>query len=347
MKDPDDASVKERIIAALEANDVFLILTHINPDGDSIGSLVALRGVLRDRGKECCALFPGEMPPEYRFLLGGEDLPRSVPLHQTWDAVVVLDVPSISRLPLSLNRRMPPCKELINIDHHETNDIRGTLNWVDSSASSVGEMLCRLLEHAQYRVSSEVATALYTAIVTDTGSFRFPNTSASSLEAAARLLTYGANAAHVAEQVYGTHSLQKFRLLALALGTLQTRVSGNVATMWVTKEMLQKTGASAVEADGFINYPRDIKGVEVAVLFKEEGPPGEVKVSLRSRRKDVLVSRVAERFQGGGHPAAAGCTLSGSAETVEKRILEAIAEELEQAGIPSPASSLSGSRSKG
>lgn len=347
MKDRDDASVKDRIIAALEENDVFLILTHVSPDGDSIGSLVALRGVLRDRGKECYALFPGDISPEYQFLLGGEDLPRSLPSNQTWDAVVVLDVPSVSRLPLSLNHQIPPCKELINIDHHETNDIRGSLNWVDPSASSVGEMLCHLLEHARYPITQRTATALYTAIVSDTGSFRFPNTSASSLEAAARLLTYGVNAAHVAENVYGSHSLRKFRLLGFALETLQTRLSGNVATMWVTNEMLEKAGASPVEADGFINFPREIKGVEVAVLFKEEGPAGEVKVSLRSKRRDVVVSRVAERFQGGGHPAAAGCTLSGSAETVQERILKAIAEELERAGIPASASSLSGSRSKG
>lgn len=347
MKDPDDASVKDRIIAALEENDLFLILTHVSPDGDSIGSLIALREVLRGQGKECCALFPGDMPPEYRFLLGGEDLLRTLPSNQTWDAVVVLDVPSISRLPLSLNRQMPPCRELINMDHHETNDIRGSINWVDPSASSVGEMLTHLLEHARYPIPPAVATALYTAMVTDTGSFRFPNTSASCLEAAARLLSYGANAAHVAEHVYGSHSLQKFRLLGLALGTLRTCLSGNAATMWVTSEMLEKAGASAVEADGFINFPRNIKGVEVAILFKEEGPPGEVKVSLRSRRKDVLVSRVAERFQGGGHPTAAGCTLSGSAETVQERILKATAEELERAGIPASSSSLSGSRSKG
>jgi phosphoesterase RecJ-like protein len=187
-----------------------------------------------------------------------------------------------------------------------------------------------------------VATALYTAILTDTGSFRFQNTTASSLEAAARLLTYGVKPAHVAEHVYGSHSLRKFRLLGLALGTLQTCLSGNVATMWVTKEMLDKAGASPIEADGFINFPRDIRGVEVAILFKEEGPAGEVKVSLRSKRINVVVSRVAERFQGGGHPNAAGCTLSGSAETVRKLVLKAIAEELERAGIPASASSPSG-----
>ena len=347
MKHRDDASARDRIISAIEENEVFLILTHVSPDGDSIGSLVALWRVLVHRGKQCFALFPGDMPPEYLFLLGGEDLLRSLPSGQKWDVVVLLDIPSISRLPLSLNRQIPPCKELINIDHHESNDIRGTINWVDPSASSVGEMLCHLLEHARYDVSSEVATALYTAILTDTGSFRFPNTTSSSLRAAARLVTYGVNPARVAQHVYGSHSLRKFQLLGLALATLQTCFSGKVAYMWVTKKMLDELGVSPVEADGFINFPREIRGVEVAILFKQEGPEGEVKVSLRSKRRNVVVSRVAEMFHGGGHPLAAGCTLSGSAETVQELILKAIAEELERAGMAASASSLSGSPSKG
>jgi phosphoesterase RecJ-like protein len=344
MKPSPGEPIKDKIVEAIRDDQVFLLLTHVSPDGDSLGSLVALRRILAGLGKECSVLFPGEIPPKYRFLIAGEEILQSVPPREKWDVVFLLDIPSASRLPASLRGEIPPCKELINIDHHASNNIEGSLNWIDARASSVGEMLFWLFDDAGYGISPDVATALYTAILTDTGSFRFPNTTSSSLQAAARLVDHGADPARVADEVYGSHSFRKYRLLTRVLGTLQTCCSRRVAYMWVTKEMLEKLGASAVEADGFINFPREIRGVEVAVLFKQDTDEKEVRVSLRSKGKRVEVGRVAEKFDGGGHPAAAGCTLTGSVRSVQQRVLQAIAEELaraDAAASASPASEVS------
>jgi len=347
MKSHDVNLIQNKIIEAIRNNLVFLLLTHVNPDGDALGSLVAMRRVLAGPGKECSVLFPGEIPPQYRFLIAAEEIVPSLPPRQKWDVVFLLDIPSASRLPVSLRGEVPPCKELINIDHHATNDIDGTLNWIDPSASSVGEMLFRLFDDAGYAISPHVATALYTAILTDTGSFQFPNTTSFSLKVAACLVDYGADPAYVADKVYGSHSVRKYRLLGRALETLQTCCSGRVAYMWVTKEMLQELGASIVQTDGFVDYPREIEGVEVAILFKQETDKEEVKVSLRSRGKLVEVRRVAEKFHGGGHPAAAACTLTGSVDPVQQRVLQAVAEEIARADAVASASPASETSSKG
>jgi phosphoesterase RecJ-like protein len=347
MKPHDINSIEKKIIEAIRDNRTFLLLAHISPDGDSLGSLVALRRILTSLGKRCSVLFPGEIPPEYHFLLVGETVLESPGPSEKWDVVFLLDIPSASRLPASLRGEIPPCSELINIDHHAGNDIDGTLNWVDPSASSVGEMLFRLFDDAGYGISADVATALYTAILTDTGSFRFPNTTSLSLTAAAQLVEYGADPARVADEVYGSHAFRKQRLLGKALGTLQTSCSGRVAYMWVTREMLKELGASAVESDGFINFAREIKGVEVAILFKQETDDEKVKISLRSRGNRVEVGRVAEKLGGGGHPAAAGCILTGSMETAEEQVLQAVAEELARTHLVASAPPAPGTSSKG
>ncbi len=329
-------TIRTEITEAVRAHQEFLLLAHVNPDGDSLGSAVALSRVLASLGKRSYFLFPGDPPPELSFLLSGEDLLRALPSRQRWEVIFVLDIPCASRLPESLSGKFPPCKELINIDHHGDNTVPGTINWVDPHVSCVGEMLFWLFQDAGYAITAGAATALYTAILTDTGSFRFPNTTSSCLTAAARLLDYGADAACVAEQVYARHSLQKYRLLGEALGTLQTCCSGRAAYIWVTKKMLDKIGISVVETEGFVNFPRDLKGIEVAVLFKEEEDTGKIKVSLRSKGNRVEVASIAAMFQGGGHPTAAGCVVSGSADSVQGRVLEAVAQELARADAAAP-----------
>jgi phosphoesterase RecJ-like protein len=347
MNPPDAKLIQDRIIEVIRDNQEFLLLTHVNPDGDALGSLVALRRALDGLGKKSCVLFPGDIPPEYRFVVAREEMLRSLSPTKTWDVVFILDTPCESRLPESLSSTVPDSKERINIDHHVGNTTHGTLNWVDPRASSVGEMLFRLFDRAGYAFSAEMATALYTAILTDTGSFRFPNTMSSSLKAGARLVELGADAAAVADRVYACHSLQKYRLLGEALSTLQRCCSGRAAFMWVTREMLRKVGGSLVETEGFVNFPRELEGVEVAILFKQEGDGQKVKVSLRSKKKAVEVERVAALFQGGGHPTAAGCTVSGPMEFVQEQVLKAVASELARADAFASGSAAEETSSKG
>ncbi len=318
----------DEIIEAIRGSEEFLLLTHVSPDGDALGSLVALGRVLSSLGKSRHLLLPGVIPPEYSFLALAEEISESPPARERWEVVFLLDTPCASRLPSSLSGGIPPCEKLINIDHHASNAIDGSLNWVDAQASSVGEMLYRLFDRAGYVISPDVATPLYTAILTDTGSFRFPNTTPSALMVAARLVERGADAADVADRVYGSHSLRKYKLLAEALATLQTGCCGRAALMWVTNEMLRKVGGSLLETDGFENFPRKVEGAEVAILFKQQDDAETVKVSLRSKRPAVDVSRGAARFKGGGHPMAAGCIMTGSTELVQEEVMKAVAEEL-------------------
>ncbi len=321
----------DQIIEVIRGNDEFLVLTHVNPDGDAVGSMIALGRVLSSLGKARHLLFPGEMPRGYTFLAVAGEIGPCLPTRKRWDVVFVLDIPCASRLPSPLSGQIPACQELINIDHHASNAIEGTLNWVDAHASSVGEMLYRLFSRAGYVISPDVATPLYVAILTDTGSFRFPNTTPSALRVASELVERGADAADIADRVYGSHSLREYRLLGEALATLQMCCSGRVALMWVTKEMREKIGASLVETDGFENFPRTIEGAEVVILFKQQDDGHRVKVSLRSKRDAIDVSRVAAQFQGGGHPTAAGCTITGSMPFVQGQVVEAVAEELGRA----------------
>ncbi len=331
MNSQPPEAIIDKIIETIRVNGEFLVVTHINPDGDGVGSLIALGRVLSSLGKSPHLLSPGLLSPECSFLAAAGEISSSLPARKRWDVVFVLDTPCVTRLPASLSEEIPPCKNLINIDHHAGNTIEGSLNWVDAGASSVGEMLYRLFDEARYSISPDVATPLYTAILTDTGSFRFPNTTPSALMAAAQLVERGADPADIAEHVYASHSLRKYRLLAEALATLQICCSGRAASMWVTNEMRQNVGASLLETDGFENFPRKIDGAEVAVLFKQQDDAQKVKVSLRARRNLVNVSRVAAQFRGGGHPKAAGCVITGSMELVQEQVLKAVAEELARA----------------
>jgi phosphoesterase RecJ-like protein len=329
-------STIDSIIEAIKRNEEFLVLTHLNPDGDGVGSLVALGRVLTALGKSCDLLSPGEIPPEYLFLANIGEIAPSIPSQERWDVVFLLDIPCLSRLPSALSGEVPACDILVNIDHHRGNSICGTLNWIDAEASSVGEMLYWLFEKAGYPLSSDVAAALYAAILTDTGSFRFPNVTPSALTAAARLLERGADAAAIADRVYASRSLRKYRLLEEALATLQTCCSNRAAFMWVTQDMLNKVGGSMGDTADFENFPRTLGGVEIAILFKQKTDCQTVHVSLRSRRCLHDVSRVAESFGGGGHPGAAGCVVTGSMLTVQEQVLTAVARQLARADSAAP-----------
>jgi phosphoesterase RecJ-like protein len=200
-------------------------------------------------------------------------------------------------------------------------------------------MLYQLCHTANYDIPAQVATPLYTAILTDTGSFRFSNVTPRALSTAASLVERGADAAAIADRIYGFHPLRKYKLLGKALATLQTCCSGRAAFMWVTQRMLKDVGGSLLDASEFENLPRTVKGTEIAILFKQKKDCRTVQVSLRSKRRLHDVSRLAESFGGGGHPAAAGCILTGSMASVQEQVLRAVERELAQTNPPVPPSS--------
>ncbi len=311
-------SFPEELKKVLFEGDSFLVTTHVNPDGDAVGSVLALGLALTGLGKRCELVVPRGVPALYRFLPGA-GMARANPGGGPYACGVVLDCADLERPGPEVARHLASCAFLVNIDHHASNKHFGSLNIVDREAAATGEILYELLEFLGLTITPEIASNLYTALVTDTGSFQFANTTARSYRTAARLLEYGADHNTVQNLLFRQHSLTSLRLLGRCLGTLEVSPSKKVAWMWVTRQFLAETGSSLEECEGFADYPKSVAGVEVGVLFKEVAA-GEVRVSLRSKNY-LDVNEVAARFGGGGHERAAGCTLHGSLGEVQEKVI--------------------------
>jgi phosphoesterase RecJ-like protein len=229
------------------------------------------------------------------------------------DAAIILECDGISRTRLTgLERHY-----LINIDHHATARPFADVNWIDTNACATAEMIFLLAQRAGVKVSPEVATCLYTAVLTDTGSFCFPGTTARTFELAEELVRCGADPVHIAHNVYFSTSLSKMRLLGAALSSLSQQ--GNLVWMHITQEMMERCQATEEDCEGLVNYALSIGGIEVALFFREL-PSGDFRVSLRSKGS-VDVAAVAESFGGGGHECASGCGIGGPLANALDQIL--------------------------
>ncbi|MBI3988548.1 MAG: bifunctional oligoribonuclease/PAP phosphatase NrnA [candidate division NC10 bacterium] len=319
------SEVAPTIPEALKAANSVAILSHISPEADTLGSALALYLVLKDLGKDVALYNADPIPPRYLFLPGAEKIVRASCIPHPFDLYLVLDSGDRRRVGGLLDD-LPSGGAVINIDHHQSNERFGDLNWVEPAASSTGEMIYRLLQAMAVPISPEVATNLYAAIHADTGSFRFSNTTPSALRAAADLLERGAKAGEVVEGLYEQQSVKALRFLGKILLELERSEDGAIASFTIGSSELKAAGIEMEETDGFINYPRSLKGVKVALAFKELSP-GLVKVSLRSKGQ-VDVAKIASVFRGGGHQNAAGCILSGGLGEVKERVLAEVRRAL-------------------
>ncbi len=313
-----------QVIELIESKRRFAITSHVRPDGDSLGSSLGLYWLLRALGKEVEVIMRDPVPHAYSRLPGAAEVRVTPAVDRDYDAVFVIECSDIER---------PGLKDLdkqfvVNIDHHSTTALFGTINWIDSTASAVGEMIYNLCKAIGVRVTREIAECIYTALVTDTGSFHYSNTTDRTFKIASELVRAGVKPAKVAENVFNSHPWSKLDLLTQVLSTLRRDSSGRVAWMRQTLEMKEVAGAFDEDGDGFVNYPLSVGCVE-AVAFLKECAPGVYRASLRSKG-DVNVARVAEQFGGGGHRNAAGCTLRGSWEEVERTIVQALVEAVER-----------------
>jgi bifunctional oligoribonuclease and PAP phosphatase NrnA len=306
-----------KIIREIEANRSFLVTTHEGPDGDAVGSTMALTSFLLALGKDVTLYYCDPLPATYRFLPLADLVVHSIP-DRSFDVCFVLDAGELKRAGADIST-FNRFDKIINIDHHPYCEEFGDLNYVDPSASATGAMIYRVLETAGYAIDYNTALCVYVAIVTDTGSFRYSNANPEAFAISGKLVDLGINPWAVAEKLYESQPLKRLELLALALSTLTVSKTGEFASITVTLDMYQKTGANSELTDGFVNYPRSIHGVEVSVFFREI-KPGLFKVSFRSKGK-VNVSSLAMAFGGGGHNNAAGCTLTGSLEEVKENVL--------------------------
>ncbi|MFQ5881595.1 MAG: bifunctional oligoribonuclease/PAP phosphatase NrnA [Candidatus Methylomirabilales bacterium] len=305
------------IVAALRRTSSLAIFSHINPEGDTLGSALGCHLTVKALGKEVATFNPDPVPKNLRCLPGAAEVIRAERLSRPFDCYLVLDATNPSRVG-GLLTGLPPGSLVINIDHHISNTRFGTYNWVDPEAAATGEMVYHLIKEMGAPLFPEVAINLYVAILTDTGSFRYANTTPRALRVAVELIEAGVVPHEVADLLFDQREVRELHLLGTLLTRMQLSSDGTMAWMEVTREMLEREGLGPDALEGLINYPRSVKGVEVALLFKEEDGD-EVRVSLRSRGK-VDVAAVARAFEGGGHTNAAGCTLVGSLLEVRKRV---------------------------
>jgi len=289
-------------------HDAFFLLLHLNPDGDSVGSSLALALALQEKGKSVQVGYDDCMPASFRYLPGSDEIRHWSELNVQGAVAVLCDCSDQSRVggAVVLVETAPV---VFNLDHHPDNLHFGHFNLVDEQVSATGEIVYRLISELGVELTREIAEALYLAIVTDSGGFRYEHTSPATHRIAAALLEAGVQPHRVAQRIYDNRTESSLRLLATALDSLTRHEALPVAWVVLTHEDLIAAGARPEDAESVVAYPRSLEGVEVAFLVREE-EPHHVKVSLRSQSV-VNVGELAREFGGGGHLRAAGCRLSG------------------------------------
>jgi len=317
--------VLSQVVELIENKNKFGITTHIKPDGDGVGSSLGLCWLLRSLGKSAEVFVRGDIPSSYRSLPGADAIRDIEQLDAEYDAVFVIECSDLDR---------PGIKGLedqftVNIDHHATSAHFGTINWIDSTASAVGEMIYNLCKAIGGRVTREIAECVYMALVTDTGSFHFSNTTDRTLKVASELIKAGAKPAEISEAVYNNYSWSRIELMRQVLATVGRDESGQVATLRQTLAMRENAAAVDGDNNGFVNIPLAARDV-LAVVYMREVGKDEYRVSLRSKG-DINVARVAEKFGGGGHRNASGLRIEGDWDEKERELVAAVREAVDKA----------------
>ena len=303
----------KEVLNEIGRRDRFLLTSHARPDGDAVGSVLACWQILRQLGKKAQVVMADPVPVIYRPLPFADAIVQAREISNGFDAAIILECDSVQRTRLEgLDGRF-----LINIDHHSSARPFAHVNWIDPHACATAEMVYRLARQAGVPISPEIATCLYTAVLTDTGSFSFVGTNEHTFALARELVLCGADAARIAQGVYFSHPASKMRLLGAALSNLHRE--DKVTWMWATREHMATCEASDEDCEGLVNYALAIEGVEVAIFFRELADH-RYRVSLRSKGA-VNVAKVAEHFGGGGHDCASGCSIDGPLSVAVARIM--------------------------
>lgn len=316
----------------VRASQRFVLTTHVRPDGDALGSMLALAAALRQQGKQVQTVVSSSVAPRYAFMDPNRQVERFALPGTRWrevDAVVVLDTGTWNQLGDfgEFLRSLPAARAVI--DHHQTQDDLGAIRFVDASAEAAGRLAHQAITALGAAVTPEIASLLFVAIAMDTGWFRHSNTSADTFALQAELVRAGAKPDQLYEQLFERSTLARQKLMGLVLDRLTLTGGGRVAYSEIHRADYVTTGATPEDSEDLVNCTRGLDGVEVGLLFMEQ-PRGGVKVSFRSREQ-VNVARVAERFGGGGHRLASGATVEAALPEVRSRVLAAVGEAL---GVP-------------
>lgn len=316
----------DRILETIGGCENICVAGHVRPDGDCIGSQLAMTMALRNQGKKVVCWNEDVVPQKLRFL-DKDKLFQKPAANEEFDLVICLDSATRERLGKTesfIARR----KVLINIDHHESNTRYGDINWVSAREPSTGELVYRLLHEAGWAITKPIADCLYTAVSTDTGSFQYPSTRPATYHVAADLVKRGADLAKICNEVYQSYPLARVRLLRHVYNHFHLTHDNQIAYFWLKPEDFARAGASKEDSEGLIDHVRDIEPVVVACLF-EQAEPELVRLSLRSKSAQVNVSEIAALFGGGGHPAAAGARVKGRPMSVQRRVVAALKKALD------------------
>lgn len=319
----------DEISKVVQKNKNFLITSHINLDGDAIGSELALYFILKKLYKKVIILNQDRLLKIYDFLPGSDKVhylnnnrinPKSI------DVGIVLDCSNIKRIGRTYEI-FKDIKTIINIDHHTSNENYGNLNYLDCSASSVGEIIYELITSIDINLLDEkISTCLFTAIMTDTGSFRYSNVSSKTFGVASHLTRHRINSHLIANNIYNRNTYPGLKLLGEALLTLEIDESSYVSWLTITRKMLSDTNAKDEEIEGIIDIATTLNNVEISILFRET-KDNKIKISFRSKG-NFDVNRFAGKFKGGGHPNAAGCLCSGKLDEIKEKILSELFKEI-------------------
>ncbi|MFC5401983.1 DHH family phosphoesterase [Cohnella soli] len=315
----------------IRERDDFLIVSHVQPDGDAISSTVATGWLLDKLGKRYTMLNEGPVPSKLRYLWNsstietpGENGEKSV---KTYRNVICVDCADYARVGRSVSW-IAPDAVILNIDHHPTNDGFGAANLMKFDAAATAEILIELIDEFGIALDNDVATAIYTGLMTDTGGFRYSNTSPAVMAMASRLLKEGVNGPELAEHLLERMTPGQLSMIRRGLNRLEFSQDQRIAWLWVTSEDLEETGATNEDLEGLVNYPRNVDGIEVGILFKENGSTS-VKASLRSAGK-VNVAAVAQTFGGGGHVRAAGLRLTVPLQEAIEQVVAEVQKALDE-----------------
>jgi len=319
--------------AFIDAHDDFLILSHIDPDGDAVGSSLGLAWALRPLGKRVTVANDSPLPASLHFLPGWETVRLARDLPEPFRAVFVVDCSSLDRVGPSAVAAIAPGAAIACVDHHAGTDGFGNPRLVDVEASATAELIHGILEAGGLPIGPETAACLYAGIASDTGAFRFQNTTPHVLRLAARLVEHGADPSRTALSLFGRKSPASLRVLGLALASLESRAAGQVSVLTISRAMFDEAQAAPEDADGIVQYAQSVNGARIGVLIQETAP-GEVRISFRSDGT-VDVNDVAGRFGGGGHRNAAGARLRGELAVVRETVLQAL-EQAVNGGPPAP-----------
>lgn len=302
------------------------VASHIRPDADALGSTIAFALWLRDCGKEVTAYNEEGSTAKFHYLPchGLVGLPPATP--QKFDVFVALDTSVKNRLGTVI-KAIAPGTPILNIDHHISNENYGDVNYIDPSAPATGQILLEFFQHVGARVSADMATNLFAAISTDTGSFQYAGTNERTFAAASYLIGCGVDVPGLSRAMYDSQPRRRFELLRHALNTAEFHCDDRIATFSLSLDLVEKLKVLPEDNEGIIDHLRSVEGVEAAVFF-EELPEGKVRVSARSKFPRIDVCKVCKKFDGGGHPMAAGARVDGTLTQVKNDFLKALSDEI-------------------